>query len=438
MQPHAVECLERSLKTEVTELAIVGAEPVFRDVVHVGRPNIGDRQRLWQRINDLLDRRWLTNNGQYVQEFERQVAERVGVRHCVAVSNGTLALEIAIRALGLSGEVIVPSFTFVATVHALQWQGITPVFCDVNPSTHRMDFRRVEERITSRTTGILGVHLWGGACSIDELTEIAHRRKLTLLFDAAPAFGSSYKGRMIGNFGQAEIFSFHATKFVNALEGGAVVTNDDELATRMRFIRNLGFRDIDDVVCVGTNAKMNEVSAAMGLTGLESMDDFIAINYRHYQHYRRELADIPGITLLPFSDQEQCNYQYIVVEVDQSRAGLSRNDLVRILNAENVRTRRYFFPGCHRMVPYRELYPEAGRFLPETERLTECVMCLPTGSTLRSEDIAAICQIMRLAVAHAADLGAVLSKNCVDVRLHLMEEASVPTLVEPHGQNELL
>lgn len=412
MHRHASDARERlSVKTRVSELAIAGAEPAFRDVIHVGRPNIGDRQRLLQRFNDLLDRRWLTNNGQYVQEFERRVAGRVGVRHCVAVSSGTLGLEIAIRALGLSGEVIVPSFTFAATVHALQWQGITPVFCDVNPITHRLDYRRVEERITSRTTGILGVHLWGGPCSIDKLTEIARTHRLNLLFDAAPAFGSSYKGRMIGNFGQAEIFSFHATKFVNAFEGGAVVTNDDALATRVRLMRNFGFRGVDDAVCVGTNAKMNEVSAAMGLTSLESIDDFVAVNYRNYQHYRREVAEIPGIKLLAFNERERCNYQYIVLEVDENRTGLSRNDLVRVLHAENIRARRYFFPGCHRMPPYRDLYPDAGRFLPETDRLSECVMCLPTGSSVLSKDIVAICQILRLAVTRASELRAVLSRE---------------------------
>jgi dTDP-4-amino-4,6-dideoxygalactose transaminase len=409
-QPADVERLQpMTVKTLVSQLAISGADPAFCNMLHVGRPNIGDRHQLWLRINDLLDRRSLTNHGQYVQEFEQEIAARVGVRHCIAVCNGTVALEILIRALGLRGEVVVPSFTFAATAHALMWQGITPVFCDVDRSDHTIDVRRVEERITPRTTGILAVHLWGNACNVDELAEIAERRKLKLVFDAAHAFGCSYKGRMIGNCGHAEVFSFHATKFINAFEGGAIVTNDDDLAARMRLMRNLGFRGFDDVVCVGTNGKMSEVSAAMGLTNLESMDNFVAINHRHYQQYRSELIDIPGIKLLSLSEVERCNYQYIVVEVDEGRAGLSRNDLVRVLHAENVRARRYFFPGCHRMPPYRGLDPEAGTWLPETERLTECVMCLPTGSTLRSEDVAAICQIVRLAVVHAAELRTVLS-----------------------------
>ena len=397
-------------KTGVAELAVAGGEPMFQQTIHVGRPNIGDRQRLRERIDDLLDRRWLTNNGQYVQEFERRVARRIGVRHVVAVCNGTVALEIAVRALGLTGEVIVPSFTFAATVHALHWLGITPVFCDVHPRTHTLDPRRVEELITPRTTGLIAVHLWGRACDVDDLSAIANRHHLKLLFDAAHAFGCSYQGRMVGNFGNAEVLSFHATKVLNTFEGGAVVTNDDDLADRLRLMRNMGFRTLDEVVSVGTNGKMSEVSAAMGLTGLESIDEFIAVNRRHYEHYRHELAGIPGITLAPVSETERSNFQYVVLDVDEAHSGISRDDLIRVLHAENIKARRYFFPGCHRMPPYRDLYPEAGASLPETERLAESVLCLPTGETLRAEDVAAICGIVRLAVSHSGELRPILSR----------------------------
>ena len=410
MQPTETDRLERAkLRTRARQLAIAGGEPAFHEAIHVGRPNIGNRQRLRERIDDLLDRRWLTNNGLYVQEFERRIADRIGVAHAVAVSNGTVGLEVAIRALGLREDVIVPSFTFAATVHALQWQGITPIFCDVRPKTHTLDCRRVEELITPRTTGILAVHLWGGACEVDELSAIAKRHNLKLLFDAAHAFGGSLKGRMIGTFGNAEVLSFHATKVLNTFEGGAVVTNDNDLAARMRLLRNLGFKALDEVVCVGTNAKMSEIAAAMGLTGLESLDDFIAANHRHYLHYRRELGHVPGITLVQFDENERCNYHYVVLEVDQARAGISRDDLLRVLHAENVRARRYFFPGCHRMAPYRDLYPEAGRLLPETERLANSVLCLPTGATLASPDVDAICRIIQVAIADAAELRRLLT-----------------------------
>jgi dTDP-4-amino-4,6-dideoxygalactose transaminase len=208
----------------------LGGAPAFSEKLYVGRPNIGERNRLFARIEDMLDRRWLTNGGQYEQEFEQRICDLIGVKHCIAMCNATVALEIAIRALGMSGEVIVPAFTFVATAHALQWQEITPVFADVNPQTHNIDPRAVERMLTPRTTGIIGVHLWGQPCAVDALAELAARHRLHLLYDAAHAFGCAHHGRMIGNFGDAEVYSFHATKFFNTFEGGAVVTNNDALA----------------------------------------------------------------------------------------------------------------------------------------------------------------------------------------------------------------
>ena len=202
------------------------------------------------------------------------------------MTNATVALEIAVRAAGISGEVIIPSFTFVATAHALQWQEITPVFADIAPGTHHLDPNRVEDMITPRTTAIIGVHVWGAPCAIDELTEIANRRGLHLMFDAAHAIGCSYKGRMIGGFGEAEIVSFHATKFLNSFEGGAVLTNNDALAERMRYMRNFGFAGIDQVDYVGTNGKMTEVAAAMGLTSLESIEEI----------YSRQQAQLSGLS----------------------------------------------------------------------------------------------------------------------------------------------
>jgi len=175
----------------VSSLAIFGGKPAFVEPLHVGRPNVGNRNMFDARVKDILDRRWLTNAGVYVNDFELRVAQFVGVEHCVAMCNGTVALEIAIRALGMTGEVIVPSFTFIATIHALQWQGITPVFCDINPATHNIDPLKVEQLITPRTTGIIGVHLWGRPCASDELTEIAQRHGLKLLFDSSHAFGCS-------------------------------------------------------------------------------------------------------------------------------------------------------------------------------------------------------------------------------------------------------
>jgi dTDP-4-amino-4,6-dideoxygalactose transaminase len=402
------------MKRSVSDLAFLGGKPAYSAPLHVGRPNFGDRAALLARINDLLDRHWLTNKGPFVRQFEQRVADLLGVKHCVAVCNGTVAMEIAIRALGLHGEVIVPSFTFIATAHALQWQEITPVFCDVDPATHNLDPVRVEAMITPRTTGIIGVHVWGRPCAIEALSEIAQRHGLKVLFDAAHAFGCSYKGRMVGNFGAAEVLSFHATKFFNTFEGGAVVTNDDELAVKVRLMKNFGFAGYDNVIYVGTNGKMSEVSAAMGLTGLESLEEFITTNRRNYQAYRSGLQTLPGLRLIEYDENERCNYQYVIVEVEEAKAGISRDDLVGILHAENVLARRYFYPGCHEMEPYRSYFPHAGLLLPETLRLTGRVMSLPTGTAVGPAEISTICQILRLVVTRAAQVRKRLLLHPVD------------------------
>jgi dTDP-4-amino-4,6-dideoxygalactose transaminase len=262
--------------------------------------------------------------------------------------------------------------------------------------------------ITPRTTGIIGVHLWGHPCNVEALTEIAHRHKLKLLFDAAHAFGCSYKGRRIGGFGDAEVFSFHATKFINTLEGGAIVTNDDDLAAKIRLMKNFGFTWYDKVDYIGTNGKMNEISAAMGLTSLECMEEFIAINYRNYKQYQHELINVPGLHLLTYDETKQCNYQYIVIEVDESEAHISRDQLMEILWCENILARRYFYPGCHQMEPYCSYFPHAGLLLPATERLAKQVLCLPTGTTIGTEEINKICNIIKLVL-----------KNGDSVRTHL-------------------
>lgn len=376
----------------------------------MGRPNIGNRQTFTTLVDEILDRRWLTNAGQCVKEFELRLADFLGVKHCIAMCNATVGLDIAIRALELEGEVIVPSFTFIATAHALKWQQIAPVFCDIDATTHNIDPRRVEELITSRTTGILGVHVWGRACDIEALGEIAQRNKLRLIFDAAHAFACSYKGQMIGGFGDAEVFSFHATKFFNTFEGGAVTTNNDELAHKIRLMKNFGFSGWDQVSYLGTNGKMSEISAAMGLTSLESLDHFIETNRRNYQQYQASLNTVPHIRLMSFDDNEKLNYQYVVIEIDE-QAPVTRDQLMHILHAENVMVRRYFYPGCHRMEPYRSDDPDAGSVLPITEEVSERVMALPTGTAVDSEQISAIGEVIRFIISNGSEVNERFSAN---------------------------
>lgn len=383
-----------------SDLAIGGAPPAFAEPVHVGRPNIPNRGEFLRRTAEALDRVWLTNNGPLVRELEEKIANYLGVKHCVAMCNGTVALEIAIRALGLEGEVIVPSYSFVATAHALHWQGIKPVFADIDPATHNLDPAAVRRMITSRTTGLIGVHLWGRAAPVEELQRIADEHGLALMFDAAHAFGCSHGGRSIGGFGRAEVFSFHATKFFNTFEGGAVTTNDDEVAGKARLMRNFGFSGYDNVVHIGTNGKLAEVCAAMGLANLDALQDLVAANRAVHSDYRDALGDLDFATLLEFDEREQNNFQYCVIEIS-SRCRVSRDEIVKALHAENILARKYFWPGCHRMKPYRDLFPDAGLVLANTKDVAERVIVLPTGPSLPDGTVATISSTLRVMMDRA-------------------------------------
>lgn len=368
--------------------------PQAAAAIHVGRPNIGSREKFKQYVDGIFDRQWLSNGGPLVQELERRIAEHIGVKHCIAMCNGTIALEIAIRALDLKDEVIVPSYTFIATAHALQWQGMTPVFADIDPKTHNLDPAAVRRMITPRTTGIIGVHLWGRAAPHEELAAIAEEHNLKLMYDAAHAFGCTYKGKMIGGFGRCEVLSFHATKFFNTFEGGAVVTNDSVLAEKMSLMRNFGFHGYDNVIHPGTNGKMVEICAAMGLVNLDEVDATVQANRRNYDEYRRQLADVPGVSVIEYDDAEKNNFQYVVLEVDDECV-MTRDEVVDVLHKNGVLARKYFWPGCHGMKPYRELYPHARLVLPNTELVARRVVVLPTGTTLEPRKVQEISAVIR-------------------------------------------
>jgi dTDP-4-amino-4,6-dideoxygalactose transaminase len=368
--------------------------------LRVGMPSLGDRETFLQQVEEILDSGHFTNGGRFVQEFEKRVAEILEVKHCVAVCNATMALEITARALGLKGEVIVPAFTYIATANCLQWQEITPVFCDVDPETQNMDPAQVERLITPRTTGILGVHLWGRACDVEALQQIATKRNLQLFFDASHAFGCTHNGKMIGGFGRAEVFSFNAAKFIHCFEGGVVATNDDVLANRIRKMLNFGFTKFDHTEYLGVNGKMIEISAAMGLTNLAKMEYFEAVNRRNFELYREHLKGIDGIEFLSYAENERNNLQYMVLMVDEVRLGISRDTLLNGLHAQNIIARSYFNPGCHRMEPYRSQSKYASIHLPVTDSLSEKVICLPTGDPISPTDVAYICSTIRFIVAN--------------------------------------
>ncbi len=369
----------------------------LRDALHVGRPNIGNRAKFLERVESILDRRWLSNDGPCVREFENAVAQILNVKHVIAVCNATVALEIASKALDLKGEVILPSYTFIATAHSLHWQGITPVFADINPDSHNIDPAKIEALITPRTAGIVGVHVWGRACQTGVIEAIALKHNLRVMYDASHGFGCSRAGRMLGNFGSCEVFSFHATKFINCLEGGAVTTNDDALAEKIRLMRNFGFKGFDNVIYLGVNGKMSEVCAAMGLTNLEAMEDIVSVNKRNFLTYCEELRSVAGVSVIWYEPEEKNNFQYVVIEVDPEICPRSRDEIVEALHAENVIARKYFWPGCHRMEPYRTMQPDAWMSLPETERVAARVIVLPTGQTVDEATVRRVCGIIRKA-----------------------------------------
>ncbi|TCO60805.1 DegT/DnrJ/EryC1/StrS family aminotransferase [Actinocrispum wychmicini] len=376
---------------------------MFDEPLHVGRPNIGDRARLRERIEGALDRHYLSN-GPLVVEFERKIAEVAGTEHAIAVCNATIGIQVAVKALGLGpgDEVIIPTFTAPPTAHALSWIGLVPVFSDVDEDTGNIDPAHAEKLIGPNTRAIMGVHIFGRPCAIDDLTALGEQYGLPVLFDAAHAIGNTYRGRAIGGFGIGEIFSFHATKYINSFDGGAIVTNDKQYADRVRAMRNYGIPadrqpyTVDSIVSLGTNAKLSEPSAAMGLTGLEDMERFAEINRRNYERYVVELAGVPGIRLLSQLDNERANHQYVAIEIDPHAAGTDREGMYDALVARNVLVRRYFYPTCHQLEPYRGAPDVHARLpLPRAETLADRVLALPTGTAVGLEEVAKVCEIIR-------------------------------------------
>jgi dTDP-4-amino-4,6-dideoxygalactose transaminase len=372
---------------------LFGGAPLFAEPQHVGRPNIPDTRPFFERMRGVFERGWLSNDGPLVRELERRLAEVSGAKHAVAVANATLGLEIAARALGFEQEVIVPALTFVATAHAMLWQGMEPVLADVDLATHMLSVDCARQAITPRTTGLIPVHLWGLACDVDGLVGLGRERGLKVLFDGSHSLFATYHGRPIGRFGDATVFSFHATKFINSFEGGAIVTNDDEVADRCRRLRNFGFTGYDQVDDLGINAKMHEASAAMGLTSLDAAERIIETNRRNLELYQSRLSDLPGFSFMPRPRDERDNFQYVVTMIDQDRSPLDRDLLIKLLWAENLRVRRYFYPGVHRMAPYRDnplRHP-----VPVTERICERVLQFPTGLSIGPGEIESTAGLLR-------------------------------------------
>lgn len=386
-------------KRNFSDLAIAGGPPAFEETLHVGRPNLPDRETFHRLVDDIFDRRWLSNRGPLLVQFEKELATHLNVSHVVAVCNATVAIEVLLRVMGRRGEVLVPGFTFVATAHAVEWMGLKPVFVDIDPETHLMDLADAESKISDQTVAVMPVHLWGEPCRPPEYELLAKRHRLGLFFDAAHAFSCEHQGLRLGRFGDAEVFSFHATKTFNTFEGGAIATNDANLARELRLAINFGFSGVDQVSAVGTNGKLNEISAAMGLCQLANLDDTLEINRRHQINYSTLLAPINGIVFRTDRLDERRNFQYCVAEVDYAR-----DALLRALHAENILARRYFFPGLHRVEPYVSQRPPVS--LPHTEAVADRVLILPTGTAISDADVETVAEIIRLALSDVERLTA--------------------------------
>jgi len=388
----------KHLNIKPRRLAILGEKsPQFPNSIHVNRPTAPCRDKLFKRFSRTLDTNLYTNYGPLVNELEGKISEYLGVRNCVLVSNGTIGLQVLFAALKLKGEVIVPAYTFIATASALKWQGITPIFCDIDPITHNLCPSHCKQLISSKTSAILGVHLWGQTCEHASLKTLAERNSLALIFDAAHAFSCGDENQMIGGLGDAEVFSLHATKAFHTAEGGVITTNNDLLAEKLRKIINFGFNDYDHTDILGINGKMSELHAAIGLTNLESLNETLYQSKLVYKEYSALLSSCDLLTLKIY--QEPHNFHYVVYEIKQNST-ISRDMLIKALIAEGILSRKYFYPGCHRMHPFGSL--DNYTPLPVTDDIASRCLVLPGGPNISLADVKDICEII-LTIFNRAD-----------------------------------
>lgn len=379
--------------------AIHGGPPAFSERFPFIRPLLPPLAEVLSYYKAAYTNRLVTN-GDCVARFECAAAEVLGAKYCVAVSSCTSGLTLVLRGLGLLGEVILPSFTFFATGHAVRWNGLSPVFADCHPKSWTIDPADVERQITSRTSAILAVHLYGNPCNIEALTEIATRRGLKLVFDAAHAFGSRCLGRPVGQFGDAEVFSLSPTKLLVAGEGGLVATNDATLAKALRALRNYGDAGSYDPEWLGANARMSEFNAALGLAGLPMLDAKIRRRAAIAQRYTDALSGLPGLSFQHVAKQDLATFKDFSVHITPSEFGLSRNQIGQMLLAENIETRKYFYPPLHRQKLYRSYHDPRRGHLPETERISGGILSLPIYESLTDETVDGISRAIVRLYAH--------------------------------------
>jgi dTDP-4-amino-4,6-dideoxygalactose transaminase len=375
--------------------AEIGARtPAFRTLLPIVDPEGVPGEEFLEEVRGILASKQLTN-GAYVRKFEETAAGYLGVAHCVAVSSCTAGLLLVLKALDLRGEVILPSFTFHATAHAVVWNGLTPVFADCDAKTFCVAPEAVRAQVSNATSAILAVHLFGNPAAIEELEEIAAGLRIPLVFDAAHAFGSSSHDKRVGRFGTAEVFSFSPTKLVVAGEGGLVATRDARLSERLRAARNYGDAGNYNPEVLGVNARMSEINAAMALHGLVGLDARIERRNDIRLRYERKLRDVAGIRFQKVSEGGRSTFKDFSVIVDEKEFGHSRDWLVELLHRENIGARKYFSPPVHRQKLYSAMWD--GRALPVTDSVSDGVVSLPIYSSLTDESVDKVCEVIRWA-----------------------------------------
>jgi dTDP-4-amino-4,6-dideoxygalactose transaminase len=389
--------------------ALLGGPPAFADGLPFMRPTLPPWDALAQPVREIISTGMLTK-GHYLEMFEERVARHLGVKHAVAVSSCTTGLMLVYRCLGLEGEVLVPSFTFMATVHPLVWQGATPVFIDIDPLTWDIDPGQIEAHITSRTTAIVAVHVFGNPAPTEELEAIARRHGLALIFDAAHGFGALHHGASLGGYGVVEVFSTSPTKLLVTGEGGIVATNDDGLAHRVRIGREYGNPGTYDSLLPGINARMQEFSAILGLQSLDMLEENARRRNALASCYRTHLAQVSGITFQAIRPYDRSSFKDLTIYIEAEQFGLDRDSLSLALAQEGISTRAYYVPPVHRHTAYQELVQQQELHLPVTESVERNVLSLPIYSHMPAHSVIKVGETIHRIHDHASQIRAVLGQ----------------------------
>jgi len=349
----------------------------FQKPIYVTRPLLPSMEKYKKRLEKIWESQWITNNGKQHQKLEKKLEDYLKVDNLSLINNGTIALQIALKALEIEGEVITTPFTFAATPHAISWNGLKPVFCDIDPETLNIDADKIEDLITEETSAILAVHVFGTPCDVEKIEKIAEEHDLKVIYDGAHAFGTEIAGTAIGNYGDITMYSFHATKLFNTIEGGALACSDEKLKEKIDRLKNFGIKNKEEVIEIGTNGKMNEFQAAMGLEVLKEVDNERKKRKEIKEVYHNELEDIKGINFINEAENIKSSQQYLVIKIDEGEFGVSRNEVYETLKKYNVFARKYFYPLCSNFDSYQNLNSAKKNNLRVANEIVEQVLSLP-------------------------------------------------------------